>query len=286
VAGLQNFAQEQSSQLNLHIDPTLQHKVMGDPVRFFQVLNNLVHNAVKFTPTGSVDVYLNVQEQNDHELTLQVQVKDTGIGISKENQTIIFNRFTQADSSTSRNFGGTGLGLAISKRILSLQGAELKVESELDKGSVFSFVQYFDKTSERIEQTQHRDVLEEDTMPFESIHILLVEDNRLNVMIARSFLQNWGAEVDVAENGQEALEKLDPTRHLLILMDLHMPIMDGYQASRRIRELGISIPIVALTASPREDVELTIDDKYIDNTIVKPFLPEELYQKVSFYIKH
>lgn len=286
VAGLQNFAQEKSIQLNLHIDPTLQHKVMGDPVRFFQVLNNLVHNAVKFTPTGSVDVYLNVQEQNDHELTLQVQVKDTGIGISKENQTIIFNRFTQADSSTSRNFGGTGLGLAISKRILSLQGAELEVESELNEGSVFSFVQHFDKTSERIEQMQHRDVLEEDTMPFEGVHVLLVEDNRLNVMIARSFLQNWGAEVDVAENGQEALEKLDPSRHRLILMDLHMPVMDGYQASRRIRELGISIPIVALTASPREDVELTIDDKYIDNIIVKPFLPEELYQKVNFYIKH
>src|SRR5690606_22672944 len=112
-----NFAQEKNIQLNLHIDPTLQYKVLGDPVRFFQVLNNLVHNAVKFTMIGSVDVYLKVLDQTESELRLRVEVRDTGIGISKENQAIIFNRFTQADSSTSRNFGGTGLGLAISKKI-------------------------------------------------------------------------------------------------------------------------------------------------------------------------
>lgn len=285
VMGLQNFAQEKEIELNMHVDPVLQHKVLGDPTRFFQVLNNLTHNAVKFTPEGSVDVWLKVESQTEDSISLKVEVRDTGIGISKENQAIIFTRFTQADSSASRSFGGTGLGLAISKKILELQGVDLLVESEINKGSVFSFVQHFEKTESKVEAVNFSSVDNETEMPFKGVSILLVEDNKINVMVARSFLQNWGAEIDVAENGKEALAKLDETRHQLIFMDLHMPVMNGYEAAQKIRENGVKIPIIALTANLREEVASKTDHNYFDDMIVKPFLPEELHQKVSFYIK-
>lgn len=268
----------------MEIDPALKYKVMGDPIRIFQVLTNLVHNAIKFTNIGSVTLNLLIVDQTDQEIAVKFEVKDTGIGISKEKQNIIFDRFTQVDSSASRSFGGTGLGLAISKRILDLQGSSLNVVSEENKGSCFYFVQRFQKTANNLDPVNvSLHVSKEEEKPFTGISILLVEDNLINVMVARSFLQNWGADVDVAENGLEAINKLDVKRHQLILMDLHMPIMDGYEASLKLREMNIKIPIVALTANLRKDIEHKINEAHIDDVIVKPFLPDELYQKVKRY---
>lgn len=288
VVGLQNFAQEKNVKINLNIDPELRHKVLGDQTRFFQVLNNLVHNAVKFTPEGSVDVTLQVVSQKENSLALKVAVKDTGIGISKENMAIIFNRFTQADSSTSRSFGGTGLGLAISKKILELQGVDLQVCSEVNVGSTFSFVQHFEKSEGKIEIKNYCSLSAENEIPFVGKSILLVEDNSINVMVARSFLEKWGAQIDVAENGNEAISifEKEKDKYNLILMDLHMPVMDGYMAAKIIRESGVTIPIIALTANLREDVELKINKDHFNDLIVKPFLPDELFQKVSLYIYH
>ncbi len=284
VAGLQNNAQEKEIKLKMQVDPDLKNKVLGDPTRIFQVLTNLVHNAIKFTNIGSVELNLIIMNQTEQELEIKFEVKDTGIGISKEKQAIIFDRFTQADSSTSRSFGGTGLGLAISKRILDLQGSSLKVTSEENKGSIFYFVQRFQKTANNLDLVNVlKNLSKEEEKPFTGISILLVEDNAINVKVAKSFLQNWGAIVDVAENGKEAINKLDVKRHQLILMDLHMPIMDGYEASQKLREMNIGIPIIALTANLRKDIELKINDAHINDVIVKPFLPDELYQKVKRY---
>jgi signal transduction histidine kinase len=284
VAGLQSYAQEKDVELRMNVDLTLQNKVLGDPTRIFQVLTNLVHNAIKFTTVGTVEVNLQVMSQTSHEVVLKFEIKDTGIGISKEKQSIIFERFTQADSSTSRSFGGTGLGLAISKRILDLQGSSLHVISEENKGSTFYFVQSFAKTVNDLDPIDvSTNLTKEEEKPFSGLSILLVEDNAINVMVARSFLQNWGAEVDVAENGKEAISKLDVNRHRLILMDLHMPIMDGYEASQKLREMNINIPIIALTANLRKDIEVKINEAHINDVIVKPFLPDELYQKVKRY---
>ncbi|MEJ5994685.1 ATP-binding protein [Pedobacter sp. Du54] len=284
VAGLQNFAQEKGIELKLNIDPALKNKVIGDPTRIFQVLTNLVHNAIKFTNVGSVEVNLIVISETDSELSVKFEIKDTGIGISQEKQSIIFDRFTQADSSTSRSFGGTGLGLAISKRILDLQGSTLNVTSEENKGSNFHFIQHFKKTTNNLDPvTVQSSLTKEEEKPFTGVSILLVEDNTINVMVARSFLENWGAEVDVAENGMEAINKFDVKRHRLILMDLHMPIMDGYEASQKLREMNVSIPIIALTANLRKDIEVKINEAHINDVIVKPFLPDELYQKVKRY---
>lgn len=284
ISGLESYAQEKKIELKLNVDPAFKNKVLADPTRIFQVLTNLVHNAIKFTAVGSVELNLLVVSQTEEELELKFEVKDTGIGISKEKQSIIFDRFTQADSSTSRSFGGTGLGLAISKRILDLQGSSLHVKSEENKGSTFYFVQKFKKTANSIDLISvPSELAKGDDKPFKGISILLVEDNAINVMVARSFLQNWGAEVDVAENGEEAIAMLDIKRHRLILMDLHMPIMDGFEASQKIRELKINIPIIALTANLRKDVEVKINEAHINDIIGKPFLPDELYQKVKRY---
>lgn len=284
VAGLQNAASEKGIDLRIRVDEKLKSRVLADPMRIFQVLNNLVHNAIKFTREGYVEVALTVVKQSEHELILKTEVIDTGIGISAEKQAVIFDRFTQADNSTSRSFGGTGLGLAISKRILDLQGSLLCVSSEENKGSVFYFVQQFRKISGVSDSLKIADDKNADTeQPFKGISILLVEDNNINVIVARSFLQGWGAEVNIAANGAEALAKPDITHYHLILMDLNMPVMDGYEATRNMRKMGVNVPVIALTANLRKDIEEKIEEAGMNDVIVKPFLPDELYQKVKKY---
>ncbi len=286
VAGHQNEAHTKGIKLRTEIDDPISSKILlGDPTRIFQVITNLVHNAIKFTKRGYVEVSVKTVAENSANITLKIQVKDTGIGISREKQDIIFDRFTQADSSTSRSFGGTGLGLAISKRILELQSSSLKVMSEEGKGAVFYFIQTFQKIDAHHEHSIVQNIVKKDEQQLNGTSILLVEDNDLNIMVAKSFLQNWGAGVDVAKNGQEALELLDVQKHQLILMDLNMPIMDGYTAAKRMRELGIDIPIVALTANNKKDIEKQVISFGMNDIIAKPFLPDELFQKVIQYIK-
>ena len=286
VKGLQISAQDKNIELKLEVDPALKNKVIGDPTRVSQVITNLVHNAIKFTQTGSVKVGIAVTNQTDRQITLRIEVQDTGIGISADKQKIIFERFTQADSSTSRGFGGTGLGLAISKKILELQNSALCLESEAGKGSTFYFVQVFEKSIKTIEQKEREDNLpKEEEKPLTGISVLLVEDNAMNVMVAQSFLQRWGASIDVAVNGQEALDMLDTSRHSLVLMDLHMPVMDGYESTRIMRSNGVTIPIVALTADLPKEIEEEVKETGIDDIVVKPFLPDELYRKVLHHVK-
>lgn len=285
VSGLQTSAQDKGIGLKLHVDDALDTRVMGDPTRIFQVITNLVHNAIKFTPFGYVQVGVYVVAQTSREITLEIEVKDTGIGISAEKQKLIFERFTQADSSTSRGFGGTGLGLTICKRILELQNSSLQLVSEEGKGSTFYFIQTFAKSIKTHEQQEKEgNTPKEDERPLTGIDILLVEDNQMNVLVAQRFLQRWGADIDVALNGKEALDKLDKKRHKLILMDLHMPVMDGYEASKKMRQDGVVIPIIALTANLPNEVQDKIKEVGIDDIMVKPFLPDELYRKVLHYV--
>jgi signal transduction histidine kinase/ActR/RegA family two-component response regulator len=281
IKGLQLSAQDRAIELRLKIDENLQGKVMGDPTRMFQVISNLVHNAVKFTRKGYVELSIEVEEQSADTLKVKVQVKDSGIGISRQNQKLIFERFTQADSSTSRGFGGTGLGLAICKRILELQNSELKLQSQEGVGSTFSFVQTFQKTIKTaVQQELENNVPKQEDKPFSGMNILLVDDNPMNVMVAQGFLKRWGANIDVAVNGLEAVNKVDENRHSLVLIDLHMPVMDGYEATRQMRVKGISIPIIALTANLPSEIEQDVFKAGMNDLVVKPFLPDELYRKV------
>lgn len=285
VGGLQSSALDKGIKLRLSLDENLKNKLIGDPTRLSQVLSNLVHNAIKFTPKGYVEVSVDVLKQDDESAEICFRVRDTGIGISPEKQKIIFERFTQADSSTSRGFGGTGLGLAISKRILELQGVALNVESRENKGSVFYFSQLFRKSAISVEQKEAEiNQVEETDLPLNGIHILVVEDNPMNVLVAQKFLERWGASIDVATNGLEALNSINPAIHDLVLIDLHMPVMDGYEAASKMREKGITIPIIALTANLANEVSEQVAASGIDDIVVKPFLPDELYRKVLHYI--
>ncbi len=285
LSGLRTSAEEKNIELRLQIDPALRSRIMGDPTRFGQVITNLLSNAIKFTRKGYVLLDIYVSEQTADNITLTVKVEDTGIGIPSDKQKIIFDRFTQADTSTSRNFGGTGLGLAICRRLLELQGSALHVTSEEDKGSVFYFTQTFPKATMSAEtrQSEISQMPTEESRPLTGISILLVEDNEVNILVARSFLERWGAQIDVAMNGQEALNRVDVSKHKLVLMDLHMPVMDGYDATRLIRAKGITLPIVALTASLPREVEDRVLRMGIDDIIVKPFVPEELFKIVLHF---
>jgi CheY-like chemotaxis protein len=283
IRSLELTAKEKGIELKAEIDKKLNKKLTGDPARTSQVLSNLIQNAVKFTEKGFVRLCINVSNINKDNVTLEMLVKDSGIGIDPEKQKMIFDRFTQADSSKSRKFGGTGLGLAISKKILQLQGVNLQVKSELGKGSVFYFTQTFElcgeqKTVRSVESSYNED------LSFDGMSILLVEDNPLNVMVAQTILENKGVRVDVAYNGKEAIDTLDTSRHQLILMDLNMPVMDGYEATMQLRKRGETLPIIALTASTQKEVESEIYAAGINDILVKPFNPEDLFRIISHYV--
>ena len=284
IKGLQTSAGDKGIQLKFNVDKALVTKVWGDPTRTSQVITNLVHNAIKFTEKGYVEINVIVTVQTETELTVRIEVKDTGIGIPKEKQDIIFEQFTQANSSTSRSFGGTGLGLAISKRILELQNSTLQVSSVEGQGSTFYFTQTFRKGHEITEEQNIPKEISENEQPFTGVKILLVEDNPINALVAQKYLERWGASIDFAVNGVDALAKVDITKHKLILMDLHMPQMDGYEAARKMRSDGITIPIIALTANLPEEIRAQIAEAGINDFVVKPFLPDELYRKVLLYL--
>jgi CheY-like chemotaxis protein/anti-sigma regulatory factor (Ser/Thr protein kinase) len=257
---------------------------MGDPTRLTQILNNLINNAIKFTKKGKVIFSMNVLETTNDTIKVQFVIQDTGIGIDKNKQQQIFERFTQADSSTSRSFGGTGLGLTITKMLLDLQGIELTLESELKKGSTFSFIQNFPLVKDHSTNIlPYQQLPLEEDMPLKNMDILLVEDSEVNILVAVNFLERWGARVDVALNGQECLDMIDVNRHKLILMDISMPVMDGYTATKMLREKDIQIPIIALTASPPKEIEQKVETVGMNDIVVKPFLPEELFKKILHY---
>ncbi len=241
--------------LDLKVDPKLPAMVLGDVVRIRQVLINLVGNAVKFTTEGKVELAINLVSHHQDDLNIMFSVRDTGVGIAPEKQAKVFEHFTQADSSTTRSFGGTGLGLAICKQLVELMGGHIDLESDLGVGSRFFFVL-------TMKAAVNQDHLVDDVPspmsemapamePARDLKILLAEDNPINQVYARRVLDSLGAEVTVANNGEEALIRVQELEFDLVLMDCQMPVMDGYEATRLIRKLGggfTSLPIIALTA--------------------------------------
>jgi signal transduction histidine kinase len=285
TGGLSSKAVEKNITLHTEIDNSLTRKVIGDPTRTSQVIFNLVHNAIKFTEQGSVLLSIVAEKMTDDKVTLIIRVRDTGIGIDPEKQQLIFDRFTQADSSTSRSYGGTGLGLAITKRILELQGVELNLKSEPGKGSEFYFTQTFSLSHEAVNGDEQTDQSVVSERQLQGISILVVEDNPFNIMVAQSLLERGGATVDVATNGEEALNKMQPEKYHLVLMDLNMPVMDGFEATRRLRARGVTLPVIALTASLPAEVEKDVQSAGLTDIVVKPFNPDELFRVILKYVK-
>ena len=255
--------------------------ILGDPLRLGQILNNLVSNAIKFTEKGSVTLSVVILKNESNSVKLLFSIQDTGIGIAKENHDLIFERFTQATSDTTRKYGGTGLGLAIVKKLLEIQGSKISIESEINRGSKFYFDLEFDcsDSSSALHTNESNPIQNNFDLP-ENLKILLVDDNPMNLRIATKFLQKWKAEVTVASNGEEAIQTFKNDRFDLILMDLQMPILDGYSATKEIRIMNSKIPIIALTADTIGDVLERVLSCGMNAMITKPFQPESIKEKI------
>lgn len=281
-------ADDKQIRLKLMRDDDIPDWVIGDPVRLSQVLNNLVSNAIKFTHQGEVVIDLLLEKLTEKSASIRFSVRDSGIGIPKEKQGQIFHRFSQVDSSITRKFGGTGLGLAISSRLLELQGSKIELLSELGKGSEFSFTINFQlPESESIRITKKSKQTPQAFEPLKGARILLVEDNEVNILIAKRIMRNWDIHMTHAANGLEAIEQV--TRHPfdLILMDLQMPFMDGYEATRNIRKAGYSpeeLPIIALSASAMVSEKDEAFHAGMNDFVSKPFNPIELYTKIKKHL--
>ncbi|MFT5183466.1 MAG: PAS domain S-box-containing protein [Flavobacteriales bacterium] len=278
-------AQNKSISLILSIDERCPDNVLGDSTRLAQILNNLISNAIKFTYHGEVNVDLVVKEKNDEHCILAFSVKDTGIGIPQNKLAAIFSLFTQASSSTTRKFGGTGLGLTITKSLLKLYGANLEVESQPGFGSDFHFDLNLATTNALETPNPHFDLL---TARLVGKRILITEDNEVNQLLIQKFLTIWGAESETVSNGAEAVSMVKKEKFDLILMDLQMPVMDGYMASSIIREIpGCSkdeLPIIAVTASALLEVRRRVLEAGMNDYVSKPFSPEQLYERISLYL--
>ncbi|MEI6415828.1 MAG: response regulator [Pseudomonadota bacterium] len=239
-------AHEKGLVLDLQIDERIPEILMGDPTRLRQILINLLGNAVKFTLQGGITVHAAVEELGADGARLAFSVSDTGIGIAPEQQRAIFEAFTQADTSMTRRFGGTGLGLAICSHLIKMMEGRIWVESEPGRGSVFWFMACFGRASETPRNLQSPSLIQD--LAETGLTILLVEDNRVNQKFAVAVLTKGGHRVTVAQDGEEAVVMAQANPYDVILMDIEMPRLDGFGATRAIRASGIETPIIALTA--------------------------------------
>lgn len=281
TALMKYLAKEKGIDLNLQIDPRIPQIIVADSLRLNQILMNLLSNAIKFTEIGSVALNIRMLDKKQGTIDLEFSVSDTGIGIADESVNKVFNSFEQAEDQIAHKFGGTGLGLSIVKKLVELKGGILSVTSELNKGSVFSFTNSYQYLNEKISETTP---LDKDEPILNNISILVAEDNSLNQFIITKTLKNWGINVDVVDNGSKALESLQNKNYDLILMDSHMPVMDGLEATRKIRtefdEPKKNIPIISLSASVMEDEQQAAMKAGVNDIGSKPFDLLVLRQKI------
>lgn len=284
------FAQEKEIELYLIADEKLPQYVLGDEGRLTQILNNLINNALKFTEKGAVTIRVRVLNNFKKKTSIRFSIEDTGIGIPKAKQSEIFEIFSQVYSTHSRRYGGSGLGLAICAKLLEFQGSKVNVESEEGKGSKFYFDLTFNKVAEAdipnsLAEPQTEGFLES----LAGLKVLIVEDNKTNRQVIKLFLEGWKIEYEMAENGLEAVKKVQDFHPDIILMDIQMPIMDGYEATEKIRQLEDpffhNLPIIALTASTMMDSRDRIISSGLDGYIEKPFNPEKLHKILLSYKK-
>ncbi|QHS54690.1 response regulator [Mucilaginibacter sp. 14171R-50] len=282
-SGLQQKASEKGFHLILDVDPRLkEHWVVTDPTRLTQIIYNLAGNAIKFTESGQVSVNATVNHKDKDHLTINFSVADTGIGIPVDRQGVIFDPFMQASADTTRHYGGTGLGLAIVKRLLGLFNSAIELTSQENKGSVFSFTIKFELYKGNVNPISLHTVM---NTSLEGLNVLIAEDNRVNAQLLVKLLTKWQINAVIANNGQEAIDKLSAQNFDVVLMDLHMPLMDGYQATQAIRLLTDSskaqVPIIALTASVSHNIHDKIKEAGMHDYLSKPFQAAALYQKLE-----
>lgn len=269
---------EKNLELIKEYDGRIPAVLLGDPVRLHQIILNLISNAVKFTSKGRITVSVQLLEEDEEKVTIEFTVKDTGIGIAEEKLEKIFENFQQASSHTSRLYGGTGLGLSIVKQLVEPQGGHIRVQSKLNEGSAFSFNLRFLKTNAEVEV--ETEILELDA-DYKDIKILVVEDIALNQLLMKTLLDDFGFEHEIAANGKIAIGKLENNSFDIILMDLQMPEMNGFETAEYIRKtLGYPVPIIALTADVTTADLAKCKAVGMNDYIAKPVDERILYSKI------
>lgn len=272
--------------LELSLDKIIPRMIIGDPVRLGQILSNLINNAIKFTVKGMVKVSVSLVKKDEENVALHFEISDTGVGIPKDKIPFIFDRFTQANSDTNRRYGGTGLGLTITKKLIELQGGNIEVESKPGLGSCFRFTLIFKIGSDYLDKPKKL-LSDELKNSLKGIKVLVAEDHPVNVMLIKQFMKLWGAECDVVANGLQAVQQVQVTNYDVVLMDLQMPEMDGYEAASAIRALKgrqfSLLPIIALTASALLDVQHKAYEAGMNGYLSKPFKPDELYRTIKTF---
>jgi PAS domain S-box-containing protein len=279
-----SYSLRKDVQLESKIDKGIPDILLGDRVRLNQILLNLTSNAAKFTEKGKISIEAKPVEQNSETVRVEFSVRDTGIGIAEDKLDKIFESFTQASSTTTRKFGGTGLGLTIVKQLVELQEGRLSVRSKLHEGSEFSFQLDFGYRDKKTE-TSITNEEEEELISLEGVRILIVEDNDMNQFLAENLLTSHKAIVEIAVDGLDALYKIDEKEYDLILMDIQMPRMDGYEATRRIREFNTDIPVIAMTAHAMVDEKNKCLEAGMNTYITKPLKAEKLISTISSVLK-
>jgi signal transduction histidine kinase/CheY-like chemotaxis protein len=274
----QSITEAKGIYLKLNYDNFLPSHVMVDKGRLGQILNNLIGNAIKFTIAGGVTVNVRSEGYSKEAINITFDIIDTGIGIENEHKEKIFESFVQANAKIAGEYGGTGLGLAISKRLLERMNSEIVVKSVEGQGSLFSFSLCLEPIVPKVfKEIPHA------SRKLAGCRLLLVEDNSMNIVIANRFLEKWNVDVTIAKNGQKAVELVFDGQHDfdIILMDLQMPILNGYQAAAAIRKIGFSKPILAVTASAVTESDLEANGGYMQDFITKPYRPDDLFDKIK-----
>ncbi|MDN3547479.1 ATP-binding protein [Mucilaginibacter aquaedulcis] len=283
------IAEQKGLQFKLTIDEVLKNKsFFGDPTRLTQIIFNLINNAVKFTERGSINVMVTCLEDRHNTITVNFLVKDTGIGIDEEKLNSIFEPFTQESLATTRKYSGTGLGLAIVKRLLNMQGLKINLSSKVGVGSVFSFNMEFPVSTETVIENAGLQAENAEGVGLKFLKLLIAEDNMVNVMLMKKLLSKWEITPTIAENGERAVEFMQYGNFDIILMDLQMPVMNGFDAANEIRKMAdpkkSRIPIIALTASAMADIRDRISEAGMNDYVSKPFKPDELIEKIQTYV--
>ncbi len=275
--------QEKNLELVKIYDKNIPQILLGDPTRLHQIILNLVSNAVKFTSAGSITVSVSLLNEDEDSATVEFAISDTGIGIPKEKIDTIFEVFQQASDGTSRLYGGTGLGLAIVKQLVEPQGGSVSVKSKIAEGTTFTFILKFQKTNEKA--LSHAGSVMLDTQT-KNIKVLVVEDIALNQLLMKTILSDFGFELDIASNGKIALEKLQTNTYDIILMDLQMPEMNGFEATEYIRnKMNSKIPIIALTADVTTVDLAKCKSVGMNDYLSKPVDDDLLYHKIMEFVQ-
>jgi signal transduction histidine kinase/CheY-like chemotaxis protein len=282
IQSFENQFKKNKIELVFNYDPEIiDVNIISDVVKLRQVLYNLLSNALKFTLEGSVTFNVAIENTGANNITLAFKITDTGIGIKKEKQLEIFEGFSQVhDDNLKRRFGGTGLGLTISEKLVNLFGGKINVESDLGKGASFYFTLSFNKDTALPKQLTEPEAYVPQ-IDIRGVRVLVVEDNEINVAILQRFLQKWGIRIKEATNGVHALELLKFHKFDLILMDLEMPEMNGYDAVKIIRQTDTAIPIIAFTATLLDNMDSLVTNDGFDDYILKPFRPADLKKKIE-----